>query len=122
MTASTSRLTYDCPALTGEGGCSLTRSDGTTQDTDGRVPLAAWRTKLETGWTLLTCPSCCTVSINGSGFQIPGVRAFWGDGTAVDVLWVGAVGLAPRSHVVAPRDAVLVEQPGEVGPGVDRGL
>lgn len=41
MTALTKLVTYDWPKLTGEGGCSLTCFDGTTQLIAGRVPATA---------------------------------------------------------------------------------
>ena len=60
------------------------------------------------------------MSNHGSGFQIPGVLAFWVDRGARLGGVVLAVGLGPADDVVAPADVVLVEQVGEVGPGVDR--
>ena len=41
MTAFSRLVTYDWPALTDEGGCSLTSPEGTTHDTAGSVPFFA---------------------------------------------------------------------------------
>ena len=41
ITALTRLVTYDCPKLTGPGGCSLTAPDGATHDTAGRLPALA---------------------------------------------------------------------------------
>ena len=50
---------------------------------------------------------------------MPGVLALWPTGPARLGGRVLAVGLRPAHHVVAPADLVLVEQVGQVGPGVD---
>src|SRR5258706_15231413 len=75
MTALTRLVTYDWPALTDAGGCSLTSPEGTTQETAGNVPLCAAPKKFDTDWMFCNWPSFFTVSKYGSGFQMPGVRA-----------------------------------------------
>ena len=41
MTAFTKLVTYACPSLVVEGGCSLLSPDGITHDTAGNVPAFA---------------------------------------------------------------------------------
>ena len=60
-----------------------------------------------------------TVSKYGSGFQMPGVVAFCGTG-AQNIASSSQSGCVALRDVVAPADVVLVQQVGEVGPGVVR--
>ena len=49
--AFTIRVAHACPAAIEFGGCSLWRSLGTIQETDGRVPCRASRKYERAGWT-----------------------------------------------------------------------
>ena len=63
-------------------------------------------------------PVLCLTSVNeGSGFQMPGVRALLGPQIAA-ALVVDAIGLKAIHHVVRPRDVMCVEEIGEVRPRV----
>ena len=55
-------VTYDWPADTSPGGCSLTAPFGVTHETAGRAPFLAWSKKLDMGWMLPSWPSSLTVS------------------------------------------------------------
>src|SRR4051812_10273867 len=73
MIALTTLVTYAWPAVTLDGGCSLTRSLGITHETAGSRPVLAARKKLEMDCTLPRWWLFLTVSKNGSGFHIDGV-------------------------------------------------
>src|SRR4051812_22740047 len=73
MIALITLVTYAWPAVTFDGGCSLTRSFGITHDTAGSLPSLAARKKREIDCTLRTCLFFFTVSKLGRGFQIDGV-------------------------------------------------
>src|SRR5437016_199258 len=74
ITASTRLVTYLWPSWTLAGGCSLFFWLGTTHDTAGSVPLLAAARNAVVGWMLPSSWAWRTVSNQGSGFHMPGVR------------------------------------------------
>src|SRR4051794_1510853 len=69
ITVLTRFVTNACPSLMRFGGCSLTASLGTTNDTCGSVPNRACKRNVDSGWTLPSSSSSWTVVNAGSGFQ-----------------------------------------------------
>src|SRR5262245_42508390 len=74
-------VTNAWPLLMRFGGCSLTASLGTTNDTSGNVPSLACEMNVDSGWTFESSSSSCTVVNPGSGFQYERTVDRWTTGS-----------------------------------------
>src|SRR5918912_390042 len=108
IAAFTRFVTYDSPAVTSPGGCSLTAPVGLIHETAGSLPAFAALKYSDSVVMFCSSPSCWTVSKYGSGFQMPGV--FAPCLTDSQIISSFSQSLAAREDVVAPADAPLVQQ------------
>ena len=76
ITVLISEVTYDCPALINDGGCSLDFPIWYYPRDGRQITLLGGGKEVGHTCTLPSCPSCLTVSKLGSGFQMPGTLAF----------------------------------------------
>ncbi len=60
-----------------DDGCSESIPFGITHETEGSLPALAAVYRSAVALMFFSCPSCLTVSNDGNGFQIPGVRGSW---------------------------------------------
>src|ERR1700759_960353 len=73
-------VTYVSPVLISPGGCSDTLPFGVIHDTAGRCPALTSAKKSDSDLMFPSWSSCWTSVKYGSGFQMPGVLAFWPTG------------------------------------------
>ena len=116
MTASTTRVTYACPALMLAGGCSRPPRRARPTSPPAASPLRRVEEAAH-GCTLRVWPSRRTVVNDGSGFQMSGVCALCGRACRSASPSTQS-GWSPLCDVVAPAHVCAVQQVGEVGPRV----